>query len=111
MDHGGHSMPMCSMHMLWNTQIIDTCVIFKSWHIHTHFQFVLSFLAIVFLGILYEYLRVFQQRVDEHIAFKLAKGKRSASPPSASGRSTPDRGAGADESVSLLNGRRARNLG
>lgn len=113
MDHGGRDgqMPMCAMHMLWNTQVIDTCIIFKSWHIHTHFQFVVSLLVIVLLGVLYEYLRVFQRRVDDHITTKYGKGKRSASPPSASGRSTPERGARADEAVSLLNSGRVRNLG
>lgn len=114
MDHGGHDgqeMPMCAMHMLWNTQVIDTCVIFKSWHIHTYFQFVLSLLAIVLLGVFYEYIRVFQRRVDDYIMTKYGKGKRPTSPPGGSGRSTPERGARADEAVSLLNGRRVRSLG
>ncbi|BEJ18000.1 hypothetical protein CspHIS471_0702770 [Cutaneotrichosporon sp. HIS471] len=38
MDHGDHSdhggdMPKCSMNMLWNAQVADTCVVFRSWHI------------------------------------------------------------------------------
>ncbi|KAL4078543.1 Ctr copper transporter [Scleroderma yunnanense] len=76
MDHDMPG-PMCSMHMLWNTQVIDTCIIFSSWHIHTHFQFVLSLLAIVLLGVLFEYLRVLQQCVDHRIATKVGKGKRT----------------------------------
>ncbi|KAH7888848.1 Ctr copper transporter [Phlebopus sp. FC_14] len=107
-DHGGHDMPaMCSMNMLWNTQITDTCIVFPSWHIHTHAQFLVSVVAIVLLGVLYEYLRMFQRDVDVRITAKLAKGKRAASP--VSGRSTPERGG---EEAGLLNGRRvARQAG
>jgi len=106
MDHGGHGdMPhMCSMNMLWNTQIIDTCVVFRSWHIHSSAQFVLSFAALVVLSVLYEYLRLFQRNVDARIKEKVNKGKRAASPV-ASGRSTPEGG----EDTGLLNGRRARH--
>ncbi|KAI6157660.1 copper transporter [Pisolithus tinctorius] len=110
MNHGDHQMPAkCAMHMLWNTQVIDTCVVFRSWHIHTHTQFVGSFVAILLLGVLYEYLRVFQQSVNRRIVSTLGKGKRAASPISASGRSTPERGVSSDEVVGLLNGRRIRN--
>lgn len=112
MDHGnheGHEMPArCAMHMLWNTQIINTCVVFPSWHIHTHTQFVFSLAVVLLLGVLYEYLRFFQQSVNRRIATKLGKGKRVASPVSDSGRSTPDRGA-ASEVVGLLNGKGGRN--
>jgi copper transporter 1 len=109
MDHGGHGghdmPPMCSMHMLWNTQIIDTCVVFPSWHIRSSAQFVFSFAAIVFLGVLYEYLRLFQRDVDVRIKERVNKGKRAASPP-VSGRSTPgERG----EETGLLSDRKARS--
>ncbi|KAH0827496.1 Ctr copper transporter family-domain-containing protein [Lanmaoa asiatica] len=109
MDHGGHEghdMPrMCSMNMLWNTQTIDTCIVFRSWHIRSHTEFVLSFAAIVLLSFLYEYLRLFQRDVDARIRERVNKGKRAASP--VSGRSTPERG----EETGLLNGRRARHVG
>ncbi|KAF8187493.1 copper transporter [Pholiota molesta] len=78
MDHGGHdmpTMPRCKMNMLWNTDIIDTCVVFRSWHIRTHTGFLWSCAAVVALGVLYEYLRVFQRKLDHHIALSLAKGK------------------------------------
>ncbi|KAG6378196.1 Ctr copper transporter [Boletus reticuloceps] len=100
--HEGHDMPaMCSMHMLWNTQIIDTCIVFPSWHVHTHAQFVLSFAAIVLLSVLFEYLRLFQRDVDARIKERVNRGKRAASP-AASGRNTPERG----EDVGLLHGTR-----
>ncbi|KAJ7187948.1 Ctr copper transporter family-domain-containing protein [Mycena filopes] len=37
-DHSEHGMPAlakCSMHMLWNTQIVDTCIVFPSWHVRS----------------------------------------------------------------------------
>ena len=97
--------PMCSMNMLWNTQIIDTCVVFRSWHVHSNAQFVFSFAAIVCLSVVYEYLRLFQRDVDVRIRERVNKGKRAASPP-VSGRSTPsERG----EDIGLLNGRKVRS--
>lgn len=104
--HGGHDMPMgpmCSMNMLWNTQIIDTCIVFPSWHISSHTQFVLSCIAVAALGVLYEYLRAVQTAVDVRVARALAgsKGKTRAR----SGSRTPD---GEPEEAGLLSGRRAR---
>ncbi|TCD68277.1 hypothetical protein EIP91_011243 [Steccherinum ochraceum] len=77
-DHGGHHMPMprCTMNMLWNTQIEDTCIVFESWHISTKTGFVFSCIAIVFLGIFYEWLREAQKNLDRRIAARLrAQGK------------------------------------
>jgi len=73
-DHGGHgggTAPKCSMNMLWNTDIIDTCIVFPQWHISSNFDFILSFFAIVALGVFYEYLREFQRRADVKIARSL----------------------------------------
>ncbi|KAF7310449.1 FAD-binding FR-type domain-containing protein [Mycena chlorophos] len=105
MDHGDHTMPMvkCAMNMLWNTQIIDTCIVFRSWHISSHAFFLGSCIAIVGLGVLYEYLRAFQKSLDIRIALALlaeGKGKARARSVSRSGRSSPDEDAG------LLTGRR-----
>ncbi|TFY62557.1 hypothetical protein EVJ58_g3792 [Rhodofomes roseus] len=61
MDHGDGGMDMgkmCSMNMIWNTQIEDTCVVFDWWHIRSTAGFVASFFVIVALGVLYEWLRV-----------------------------------------------------
>ncbi|KAF8149488.1 Ctr copper transporter [Crassisporium funariophilum] len=80
MDFDGHEMPMparCKMNMLWNTDIIDTCIVFRSWHVTSKSFFIGSCIAIVLLGVFYEYLRVFQRKLDVHIARSLqaAKGK------------------------------------
>jgi len=115
MDHGGgHAghgdMPMgprCSMNMLWNTQIINTCIVFPQWHIYSHTGFVISCLAIVGLSVLYEYLRLVQKKYDIHVAQQLVasgKGKARSATPSASGRNSPEIDY---EESGLLSGRKA----
>jgi len=76
--------------MLWNTQIIDTCIIFPQWHIHSNASFLFSILVIVCLCVLYEYLRVLQQALDFKIAASLAGARGKGRKPSGSGRSTPE---------------------
>ncbi|KAF7361624.1 FAD-binding FR-type domain-containing protein [Mycena venus] len=107
MDHGAHNDPpamaKCSMHMLWNTQIIDTCIVFRSWHVTSNAFFFGSCIAIVALGVFYEYLRAFSKSVDTRIALALVasgKGKRAPASGTRSGRNSPDEDAG------LLSGRR-----
>ncbi|KAK1222045.1 copper transpport protein [Marasmius sp. AFHP31] len=101
--HGGHEMPMepkCSMNMLWNTQIIDTCIVFPSWHIGSTSSFVFSCFVIVALGIFYEYLRVLQKSFDARLASTLSKGKNRDR--SRSRGNSPGHGA---EEQGLLTGR------
>ncbi|KAJ6625862.1 copper transporter [Mycena sp. CBHHK59/15] len=106
MDHSAHiahsaqQMPVkCAMNMLWNTQIENTCIVFRSWHVSSKASLVGSCIAIMALGVFYEYLRAFQKSLDTRIALSLcAKGKarsrsRPASPVS-------------DEDAGLLTGRR-----
>jgi len=55
---------------------------FRQWHIHNGFQFFLSFLAIMALGVSYEWLRELSRRVDRKIAIELlnsGKGKNAVS--------------------------------
>jgi len=93
------------MHMLWNTQVIDTCVVFSQWHIHSNLQFFFSFLAIAGLAVLYEYLRMLSRDFDQYIAVKMRTGATGHRTPTASGRSSP---AGSDaEETGLLRGLRA----
>ncbi|KAI0001367.1 Ctr-domain-containing protein [Russula compacta] len=103
--HGGMDMgPTCSMHMLWNTQIVDTCIVFKQWHISSRFTFALSFVVIIFISVGYEYLRAYQRTVDRHIALALCRGKgRDKSP--VSGRNSPELSGPDVEEAGLLSGR------
>jgi len=108
-------MPRCKMYMIWNTDIIDTCIVFRWWHIRTHTDFILTLLAILSLGILFEYLRVFQRKLDFHIAQSLilTKGKglqrgrdRSNGSRTGSGRTSPHGSEDANhEELGLLSGR------
>ena len=69
-----------------NTQIENTCIVFRSWHIRTTHAFVFSCLAIVALGVLYEWLREAQKAADTRIAATLsAQGKGKARPAAATG--------------------------
>lgn len=88
--------PRCSMNMLWNTDIINTCIVFRQWHIGSNAAFVWSFLAIVALGVFYEYLRGLQKAVDRRIATQLLGTKGKGRIALSSGRSTPEPGS-ADE--------------
>lgn len=94
-----------------NTQIIDTCIVFPSWHIHSKAAFVFSFLIIVALGVFYEYLRAFSRNVDLRIASSLAKNGKGKSrillggSRSGSGRSTPEEDS---DEAGLLSGRTLR---
>ena len=73
-----------------NTQIENTCIVFRSWHISTTHAFVFSCIAIAALGVLYEWLRVAQAAADRRIAAQLsAQGKGKARSGSVSGRSSP----------------------
>jgi len=95
-SHDMPLMPMCKMNMLWNTDIIDTCIIFRSWHVTSNSFFIGSCISIVILSILYEYLRVFQRKLDYHIALSLqpkGKARSRANSPSI------------EESAGLLTGR------
>ena len=90
-----------------NTQIEDTCIVFRQWHISSHFIFVLSFIAIILISLGYEYLRAYQRSVDRRIAQALSRGKgrdRSA----VSGRSSPELHSSDVEDAGLLSGRRKK---
>ncbi|KIR63724.1 solute carrier family 31 (copper transporter), member 1 [Cryptococcus bacillisporus CA1873] len=76
MDHGDHSghtmpgmdMPVCSMNMLWNNQVADTCVVFRSWHISGTWTMILSCLVIIGISLFYSYLLHYIKDYDRHIA-------------------------------------------
>jgi copper transporter 1 len=86
-----------------NTQIVDTCIVFKQWHISSRFAFVLSFIAIIFLSLGYEYLRAYQRIVDQRIALILSRGKTRDNG-RVSGRSSPELSGPDVEEAGLLSG-------
>jgi copper transporter 1 len=98
-----------------NSDIIDTCVVFRWWHVRSYTAFVLTLLAIALLGVLYEYLRLFQRKLDFHIVQSLSASKskgasrgrdRSNSPRGGEERNTSNAfGEDSLEEVGLLSGR------
>jgi hypothetical protein len=87
-----------------NTQIEDTCIVFKQWHISSHFIFALSFLAIILISLGYEYLREYQRLLDRRIALALSRSKARGKG-SVSGRSTPEQSGPEVEEAGLLSGK------
>ncbi|KAJ6534468.1 Ctr copper transporter [Mycena vulgaris] len=93
MDHH-MPMPRCSMNMLWNTQIVDTCIVFRSWHVSSTTTFIVSCALIMGLGVLYEAIRVLQKKVDTRIALDLAASAPGGISLSLAGDDVADAGAG-----------------
>jgi len=98
------------MNMLWNTQIVDTCIVFRSWHIDSTSSLLFACLIIVCLGIFFEYLRQVQRVVDQHLAVTLISGKgkvtrRDSNAGGTSGSSVPE--PRDNEEVGLLTGRKS----
>ncbi|KAA8905507.1 Ctr copper transporter family-domain-containing protein [Sphaerosporella brunnea] len=68
MNHGGGmSGHRCQMSMLftWNTQ--DLCLVFRWWHVTSMLSLILSLLAVVALGMGYEYLRAVSRRYEARL--------------------------------------------
>ncbi|KAL7418895.1 copper transpport protein [Cryptotrichosporon argae] len=97
----------CSMNMLWNSQVADTCVVFRSWHIHGWMTLLVSCLAIIALSISYAFLLSFIRHYDRTLAYGVYADSRGAGrresaverrqsliPPVPTGYSAVDAGAG-----------------
>ncbi|KAI8975555.1 Ctr copper transporter family-domain-containing protein [Mycotypha africana] len=66
-DMPGHDMPMgpqCSMNMLFNWQVEDTCVVFRWWHISGPWTMFWSCLIIFLIGAAYEWMRAYSVSLD-----------------------------------------------
>ncbi|GMK59963.1 hypothetical protein CspeluHIS016_0901800 [Cutaneotrichosporon spelunceum] len=77
MDHGdhgggGHDAPKCSMNMLWNAQVADTCVVFRSWHISGWATMLVSCAVIVGISVAYAALLARNRRYERSVAAALA---------------------------------------
>ncbi|KAK9463677.1 Ctr copper transporter family-domain-containing protein [Lipomyces oligophaga] len=61
MGHGGHNhaaMPgMCKMNMIFNWDTSDVCIVFNWWHIRGATSLAFSLLAVIALGVGYEFVR------------------------------------------------------
>ncbi|EDU44637.1 high affinity copper transporter [Pyrenophora tritici-repentis] len=73
-----HSMNMgngCKISMLWNWNVLDTCFMSSSWHIHSTTTFGISCVGIVLLAILIEFLR---HAGKEYDGFIVAQHKKNS---------------------------------
>jgi solute carrier family 31 (copper transporter), member 1 len=76
MHHGGNHGDMdmghgaCKMNMIWSWSVPTdgTCVVFSSWQINSNRSFVSSMLFIIFLGAVYEWLRLKIRTMDAGLA-------------------------------------------
>jgi copper transporter 1 len=85
-----------------NTQIKDTCIVFRQWHISSNFTFVLSCLAVVAISLGYEWLRAYQRKVDFQVARALSRKSKARV---VSGRTSPPPEDHDAEEAGLLSGR------
>jgi copper transporter 1 len=86
-----------------NTQIEDTCIVFRQWHISSSFVFAISCLVVIFISLGYEYIRAYQRNVDRRIALALCRGKARGSG-AVSGRTSPGPSGEDVEGAGLLSG-------
>ena len=56
-------------------EYVDNRYLFRSWHIRSYTGFVSSLIAIVLLGIFFEWLRSYAKGVDREILAKETKGR------------------------------------
>jgi len=93
MDHAHHDIasaataPICKMHMLWNWETVDTCIVFRSWHVSSNATFVISFFIVALIGVSYEWLRQVQTSYELRVARSLAAAGQGRA--GSSGRETP----------------------
>ncbi|TXT07363.1 hypothetical protein VHUM_03083 [Vanrija humicola] len=71
------------MNMLWNNQVADTCVVFRSWHISGWTGMVVSCLAIVAISVGYAALLAHTRAYERRVAAALAAQAGAGTPPSA----------------------------
>ncbi|KAG8871424.1 hypothetical protein FRB97_008704, partial [Tulasnella sp. 331] len=74
-DVAATASSMCKMHMLWNWETVDTCIVFRSWHVSSTSTFIISFLIVALIGVFYEWLREVKSAYDIQTARTLARGK------------------------------------
>lgn len=77
MNHGDMDMghgDSCSMNMLFTWNYKNTCVVFRWWHIRKLSDMLLSFLVILALGYLYEYMRYYIYKSQANRGSSLTSG-------------------------------------
>ncbi|KAK9451877.1 Ctr copper transporter family-domain-containing protein [Limtongia smithiae] len=63
----GTAASQCNMNMLFTWQTQDICIVFNWWHIYNRVTLAFSFLGIVGLAIVFEFIREFTRRYESYI--------------------------------------------
>jgi len=79
------------MSMTWNTDTSGMCIVYRSWHVKTEKQFVVSLFAVFAIAMGYEVLKLYLQHLE--VAIVRTQGGRGVRPhdDSPRGRTTPRR--------------------
>ncbi|GLB05445.1 hypothetical protein AtubIFM57258_000731 [Aspergillus tubingensis] len=67
MDMSSSNSSACSVTMLWNWTTIDACFLSSTWHINTAGQFAVSCIAVAFLVVLLDFLRLLSKQYEDHL--------------------------------------------
>lgn len=121
MTHGGMDMGpgACKMNMIWSWSVPTdgTCVVFSSWQINSNRSFVSSMLFIIFLGAMYEWLRLKIRTMDASLAAEVVHSphrRRASVLPTTNLYSDPSASASSssasDVSVNMGDGNEVRGL-
>ncbi|ODQ52307.1 Ctr copper transporter [Saitoella complicata NRRL Y-17804] len=106
MDHGSGSQ--CITNMLFNWDTTNLCIVFPSWRITDNTSLVLSFVAVVFMGMSYEWLRRVARSYDAYCAKLVGEGdgrkRRDSVPKPASGSVGHEGSVGVEEEESVFGG-------
>jgi hypothetical protein len=78
-DHDSHAM-QCKMSMIWNTDCQGICVVFSSWQVTGTPSLAATLVALFFLSMLLEYLRLRIRSLDAQLisSYQLTNGILSA---------------------------------
>ena len=79
----GMNMNHCSMNMVFNSQPIGTCIVFRQFYVSGTMALLFYLTMLFLIAVGYEYLRLASNRFERMIQVKLSGGvsKRALSPP------------------------------
>lgn len=77
-----HSMPdmadRCSMNMLFTWDWKNVCIVYRWWHVRTTFDFILSFIAVIGLGVGYEFIKHWVNKWEKSNVAVISGSSRNA---------------------------------
>lgn len=69
MHHASGDAPgMCTMNMIWNSDVKGMCIVHRAWHVRTERQFLFACAMVCLLAFLYEWLKLMPRSLDAAIS-------------------------------------------